>query len=146
MIIGIIPAKGHSSRLPHKNMSLINGRPMIEYTINYAKQSKYLSKLYVSTEDETIAAYCRNIGVDVIKRDISLCGETPIIDVYRDAFRQLSHTKIDVIVGYSRTIRTEPLTLMTLSRSSKMKALTNSLAKNLTEPRMVRIIFCQRRF
>ena len=99
MIIGIIPAKGHSSRLPHKNMSLINGRPMIEYTINYAKQSKYLSKLYVSTEDETIAAYCRNIGVDVIKRDISLCGETPIIDVYRDAFRQLSHTKIDVIVG-----------------------------------------------
>ena len=59
MIIGIIPAKGQSSRLPNKNMSLINGRPMLEFTIDYAKQSTRLSKLYVSTEDETIAAHCR---------------------------------------------------------------------------------------
>ena len=99
MIIGIIPAKGQSSRLPNKNMSLINGRPMLEYTIEYARQSTRLSKLYVSTEDEAIAAHCRHIGVDVIKRDNSLCGETPIIDVYRDAFRKLSDITIDVIVG-----------------------------------------------
>ena len=99
MIIGIIPAKGQSSRLPNKNMSLINGRPMLEFTIDYAKQSTRLSKLYVSTEDATIAAHCRHIGIDVIKRDSSLCGETPIIDVYRDAFRQLSDIAIDVIVG-----------------------------------------------
>lgn len=99
MIIGIIPAKGQSSRLPNKNMSLINGRPMLEFTIEYARQSTRLSKLYVSTEDEAIAAHCRHIGVDVIKRDSNLCGETPIIDVYRDAFRKLSDTTIDVIVG-----------------------------------------------
>ena len=99
MIIGIIPAKGQSSRLPNKNMSLINGRPMLEFTIEYARQSTRLSKLYVSTEDEAIAAHCRHIGVDVIKRDSSLCGETPIIDVYRDAFRKLSDITIDVIVG-----------------------------------------------
>lgn len=99
MIIGIIPAKGQSSRLPNKNMSLINGKPMLEFTIDYARQSKRLSKLYVSTEDEAIAAHCRDIGVDVIKRDRSLCGETPIIDVYRDAARQLSDLTIDAIVG-----------------------------------------------
>ena len=99
MLIGIIPAKGQSSRLPNKNMSLINGRPMIDFTIEYARQSNLLSKLYVSTEDETIAAHCRHIGVDVIERDRSLCGETPIIDVYRDAFRKLSDITIEVIVG-----------------------------------------------
>lgn len=99
MIIGIIPAKGQSSRLPNKNMSLVNGRPMLEFTIDYAKQSTRLSKLYVSTEDEAIAAHCRYIGVEVIKRVSSLCGETPIIDVYRDAFRQLTDIKIDIIVG-----------------------------------------------
>ena len=99
MIIGIIPAKGQSSRLPNKNMSLINGRPMLDFTIDYAKQSTRLSKLYVSTEDETISAHCKQIGIDVINRDISLCGETPIIDVYRDAFRKLSGITIDVIVG-----------------------------------------------
>ena len=99
MIIGVIPAKGQSSRLPNKNMSLINGRPMIEFTIDYAKQSRRLSKLYVSTEDEAIAAHCRHVGVDVIKRDGTLCGETPIIEVYRDAFRQLNDITIDLIVG-----------------------------------------------
>ena len=99
MKIGIIPAKGQSSRLPNKNMALINGRPMLEFTIDYARQSKLISRLYVSTEDEAIAIHCRNIGIDVIKRDSSLCGETPIIEVYRDAFRQLNEININVIVG-----------------------------------------------
>ena len=39
MIIAVIPAKGHSKRLPNKNMQIINGVPLIEYTINYVKKS-----------------------------------------------------------------------------------------------------------
>ena len=36
MIIIIIPAKGVSNRLPNKNMTPINGRPMIDYSIDQA--------------------------------------------------------------------------------------------------------------
>ena len=42
---------------------------------------------------------CQRNKFVVVTQSSSLCGETPIIDVYRDAFRKLSHIKIDVIVG-----------------------------------------------
>lgn len=99
MIIAVIPAKGQSNRLPNKNMSDINGRPMLDFTIEYARGSKLISNIYVSTEDTVIAEHCRGLGVDVISRDASLCGETPIIDVYRDAYMQLDDGDIDILVG-----------------------------------------------
>jgi len=39
MIIAIIPAKGGTKRLPNKNMSILNGQPMINYYWynNYSK-------------------------------------------------------------------------------------------------------------
>ena len=40
MIIAIIPAKGYSKRLQNKNMRLLLGKPMLQYAIDYAKQSK----------------------------------------------------------------------------------------------------------
>lgn len=99
MIIAVIPAKGQSNRLPNKNMSDINGRPMLDFTIEYARGSKLISNVYVSTEDAVIAEHCKRLGVDVISRDASLCGETPIIDVYRDAYTQLDDSDIDALVG-----------------------------------------------
>ena len=99
MIIAIIPAKGQSNRLPNKNMSVLNGQPMLHYTINYANTSAKVSKTYVSTEDEIIANYCLRRGVAVIRRSNDLCGETPIIDVYRHAFGQIDNGDITAIVG-----------------------------------------------
>ena len=42
MIVVIIPAKGDSSRLPNKNMILLNDKPLINYTIDYANNSKLI--------------------------------------------------------------------------------------------------------
>ena len=50
MIVAIIPAKLSSKRLKNKNMSLVNGKPLIQYTINYAKKSTLLDDIYVSTD------------------------------------------------------------------------------------------------
>ena len=99
MMIAIIPAKGHSKRLHNKNMSILNGRPMLDYTINYARTSKQIAEIYVSTEDEGIETYCLRRGLNVIRRTPDLCGETPIIDVYRHAFRQIDDGHIAAIVG-----------------------------------------------
>ena len=38
MIIAIIPAKCGSKRLPNKNMAILNGQPMINYSIEYIKK------------------------------------------------------------------------------------------------------------
>ena len=99
MIIAVIPAKGNSSRLPNKNMSILNGKPMIQYTIDYALSFKKINDIYVSTENKNIKDYCMKQNIKVISRPIKLCGEAPIIDVYRHAFEIIGEPKLKVMVG-----------------------------------------------
>ena len=58
MKIVIIPAKGGSKRLHNKNMHLINGKPLIHYTLNYVKKCEEINDVYVSTDSTEIKNYC----------------------------------------------------------------------------------------
>jgi len=51
-ILTIIPAKTDSTRLPKKNLQKIKGKTLIEYSIDYAKQSKYNPEIIVSSESD----------------------------------------------------------------------------------------------
>ncbi|MET3939655.1 CMP-N,N'-diacetyllegionaminic acid synthase [Paenibacillus sp. PvP094] len=64
-IIAIIPARGGSKGIPNKNIVDVNGNPLIVYTINAAKESQYIDRIYVSTDSTEIADVCRANGVDV---------------------------------------------------------------------------------
>lgn len=100
MIIAVIPAKGFSKRLKGKNMININGKPLLFYTIEYAKQSKLIDKIFISTDDPKIADYALKNDVGIIRRPESLGGETLILDVYRHAFNSLDfQSEIEAIVG-----------------------------------------------
>ena len=100
MIVIVIPAKGGSSRLPNKNMVPLNGRPMIDFTIDDALQSKCAAAVYVSTDSDSIAAHAASRGLHVIRRPTSLGGEVPIIDVYRHALANMTEgRKVTAIVG-----------------------------------------------
>ena len=54
MIVAVIPAKGGSKRLPNKNMHIINGKPLLEYTVRYVKESKLINDFYVTTDNKQI--------------------------------------------------------------------------------------------
>jgi len=56
-ILGIIPARGGSKGVPGKNTKLLNNIPLINYTLEAAIQSKLLTKIIVSSEDENILKY-----------------------------------------------------------------------------------------
>ena len=100
MILIIIPAKGHSNRLPGKNMYPLNGKPMIAYTIDQAKRSSKASAIIVSTDDGTIESYCIEQNIRVLRRPVDLGGETPIIEVYRHALSNFdSKDDVTVVVG-----------------------------------------------
>lgn len=58
-ILAIIPARGGSKGLPGKNIIELNGKPLICWTIEQAKKSKYLDKIYISTDSQKIADICR---------------------------------------------------------------------------------------
>ena len=54
-VLAIIPARGGSKGVPKKNIKLLGGKPLIEYTIKDAKSSKFLTEIVVSTDDNEIA-------------------------------------------------------------------------------------------
>lgn len=54
-ILGLIPARGGSKGVLKKNIKLLGKMPLMEYTINSAKESLLLFKIVVSTDDEEIA-------------------------------------------------------------------------------------------
>lgn len=62
-----IPARGGSKRLPRKNLALINGKPMIAYTIEAALESGLSDSVYVCTEDDEIARVSREWGAKVFQ-------------------------------------------------------------------------------
>lgn len=64
-VLGIIPARGGSKGVPRKNIKLLNGKPLIAYTIETAIKSKYIDHLITSTDDMEIAEISRQFGADV---------------------------------------------------------------------------------
>ena len=67
-ILGLVPARGGSKRLPRKNVLPFNGDPLIAWTIWAALGSMYLDKVVVSSEDNQIQRiavdYCADLVID----------------------------------------------------------------------------------
>lgn len=64
-ILAIIPARGGSKGLPGKNIKKFNEKPLIGWTIDSAKLSKYIDKFYVSTDCKVIAKTVEKLGESV---------------------------------------------------------------------------------
>lgn len=81
-ILGLIPARGGSKGVPRKNIKILCGKPLIQYTIDAALKSNILTEIMVSTEDEEIAQTAKELGASVpFLRPQSLAGDkAPTID------------------------------------------------------------------
>jgi N-acylneuraminate cytidylyltransferase len=64
-ILALIPARGGSKGIPHKNIRKFAGFPLIAWSIAAGLQSKSISRVIVSTDNEEIAAIAREYGADV---------------------------------------------------------------------------------
>lgn len=65
MNIAIITARGGSKRIPHKNRKEFCGKPIIEYSIEAAKQAGIFDTVMVSTDDNKIAEIAKNAEAEV---------------------------------------------------------------------------------
>ena len=64
-ILGLIPAKGGSTRLPRKNILPLQGKPLLQWAGDALRASGLCHRIVVSTEDEEIANIARDAGFDV---------------------------------------------------------------------------------
>lgn len=76
-IVALIPARAGSRRVKDKNIRLLNGHPLIAYTIAAARSSGIFSAVVVSTDSEDYAAIARHYGAEVpFMRPAELAGDT----------------------------------------------------------------------
>lgn len=100
-IVAIIPARGGSKRLTDKNIFPLNGKPLIAYTIEACKNSKFINETYVSSDSDTILEVGSKYGALPLKRDLALADDTtPKVIAMRHAVEQLKTKGVnpDIII------------------------------------------------
>ena len=80
MILAIIPARGGSKGLPGKHLKRLAGKPVIQYTIEAARNSKCFDKVVVSSDSDEILSVAKSMGSDVLKRPSELATDQSKID------------------------------------------------------------------
>lgn len=76
-VLGIIPARGGSKRLPRKNIALLAGKPLLAYAIEEALKSNIFDTVCVSSEDDEVLEIARACGVHLaLKRPQQLATDT----------------------------------------------------------------------
>lgn len=81
-ILGLITGRKNSKRIPGKNMKLLGGKPLVEYTWDAAKNSVLHDSLMVSTDDEEMLQYFSDKKIAPVKRPEWLCRDrTPHLPV-----------------------------------------------------------------
>lgn len=112
-ILGIIPARGSSKRIPGKNKKDFCGKPLISYVIEAALKASLLDKVVVNTDDDDILKIASNYkGVQPLKRPAELAQDySPAIDYVYQTLKSLEETQgqiFDIVVILQPT---SPLTL-----------------------------------
>ena len=99
-ILGIIPARAGSKRLPGKNTRLFDGKPLITYSIASALNSTLIIDIAVSSDSEEVLEIASNYQrVKAIKRPAELAGDlSPAIDYVKHALEQYEYTFDYVVI------------------------------------------------
>jgi CMP-N-acetylneuraminic acid synthetase len=99
-ILAIIPAKLDSTRLEKKNLQTVNGKTLVEHSIDYALTSKHDITVIVSSESLEVKESFQDKYKNVIfhHRDKSLCGDTEVVDVYI-SIAKTTFNSYDLVVG-----------------------------------------------
>lgn len=101
-ILVIIPARGGSKGIPHKNVKELNGKPLICYSIDVARQLTTDENICVSTDDDVIIKVVEDYGLKVhFKRPAELATDnagTNGVLLHALEFYEKQGRKYDVVV------------------------------------------------
>jgi len=108
-ILGVIPARGGSKGIPDKNIYPLNGKPLINYSIETALKSKMLTKCIVSTDSEEISKVAKEAGAEVpFIRPASLATDSSLsVDVMKHAI--ITMNELDEKI-YTHLVMLQPTT------------------------------------
>ena len=107
-VLCTICARSGSKGVKNKNIKILNGKPLIAYTIKQAKQSKLFEHIVVSTNSDDIANISKKYGAEVFfKRDEKLASNMAgKLEAIKDAFvrsEEYYGTKFDYLIDLDVT-------------------------------------------
>jgi N-acylneuraminate cytidylyltransferase len=107
-VLAVIPARGGSKGLPGKNILPVNGRPLLAWTADAARASRYVDEVVLSSEDDAIIEAGRACGCAVpFRRPLALADDSSAtIDVVLHALDCLPTYEIVVVLQPTSPLRT----------------------------------------
>ena len=106
-ILAVIPARGGSKGIPRKNLRLLNGKPLIFYSINNALKCELIDDVVVTSDSDEIIYIAESYGVDTVCRAQNLCDDRTTLDpVVCDAVVKMEKLKkynYDIVVTLQPT-------------------------------------------
>ena len=81
-IIAMIPARLGSQRVPMKNLRLIDGIPLIQYSIEAAKRAECFDEIYINSEAEIFSEIATDTSILFYKRPENLASNSTINDEF----------------------------------------------------------------
>ncbi len=106
-VLALIPARGGSKGVPGKNILSIGGKPLIQWTIDAARKSRFIDRLILSSDDPQTMAIAAAGGCEVpFQRDASLAGDAASsVDVVVDALERVPGYDIVVLLQPTSPLR-----------------------------------------
>lgn len=106
--LAVIPARGGSKGVPRKNIKELAGKPLISWTIEEAKKSKFIDRIILSSEDAEIIEVAKQYGCDVpFIRPVELAqDETPGIATVLHAIEKCPDYDFVVLLQPTSPLRT----------------------------------------
>ena len=100
MNVVIIPARGGSKRIPHKNIKNFNGKPIIYWPLKVLQNSNLFDKIIVSTDDPNISKLALSLGAEVpFLRPKNISDDySNVSDVMSHAVNWLKKSKVNMDV------------------------------------------------
>ena len=116
-VLAIIPARGGSKGIPHKNIREFAGYPLIAYSIAAGTRASRVTRVIVSTDDQEIASIARDFGAEVpFMRPAILAGDLTLdLPVFKHALTWLLENENyypDVVVQLRPTSPIRPVNLV----------------------------------
>ncbi len=91
-IIALIPARAGSKRIPGKNFKLLAGKPLIEYSINAAIESKIFFRIIINSDAEEAEQTAEDFGIEFFARQPQMATDlSPDIEWIKDSLETINY-------------------------------------------------------
>lgn len=99
-IMALVIARGGSKGLLRKNIRLLSGKPLIAWTIDQVKKSRFVDDVIVSTDSKAIAAISKACGAKVpfLRPKRLATDNSKVMDVVLHSMRQMEAEACDILV------------------------------------------------